>query len=102
MSAWRWLVVGCALLAMALVPRPVAAQAALTFGQQRPFVTGWIPVIGPGGGVGGVSIDAAGVVSRSEADATGRLRAARERALAPLSGELLAASKLRKVSLRGL
>jgi hypothetical protein len=70
--------------------------------QTRPFVTAIIPVVGNNGAVGGVSIDAAGVVSRSEPDLTGRLREARQRALAEIGGDLAAASKLRKVSLSRL
>jgi len=94
-----WLLVGISLCLLA----PAAA-----FGQfigsveVRPFVTAVIPVVGPGGAVGGVSIDAHGALSRSSLDAQGRLREARIRAAAPISAELRAASPLRKISLRGL
>jgi hypothetical protein len=79
-------------VALCLLPRPVSGQGAVGFTQQRPFVIGFIPVVGRNGAVGGVSIDAAGVVSRSDADLTGKLRDARMRALTPLSGELLISS----------
>jgi hypothetical protein len=84
------------------MPNLAAGQGAVGVTQLRPFVIGFIPVVGPRGGVGGVLIDAQGVVSRSDEETTGRLREARLRALAPLSGDLLATSPLRKVSLRGL
>src|SRR6188768_2057680 len=98
-STWGGLAALIGLLA-SLAPRSADGQA-VSFGQVRPFVIGFIPVVGRGG-VGGVSIDAAGVVSRCEVEETGRLREARLRALAPISGEMAAASKLRKISLRGL
>ncbi len=92
----------CAALFPLFAPRPASGQGAVAFTQQRPFVVGFIPVVGPRGAVGGVSIDAAGVVTRCDEELTGKLRDVRQRALAPPSGELLSASALRKVSLRGL
>ena len=80
---------------------PAAAQL-VGFNEIRPFVTSVIPVVGPGGAVGGVSVDAQGVLARSDTDATGRLRDARLKALAPLQAELNASSGMRKISLRGL
>jgi hypothetical protein len=71
--------------------------------QLRPFVIGITPVVGPGGAVGGVSIDAKGVVSRIDKDFAGRLRDVRTAALVtPPKGDIAAASPLRKVSLRRL
>jgi len=67
----------------------------------RPFVVGLIPVVG-NGAVGGVSIDASGVLARSDLDATGALRDARLRALMPIDSELAASSRCRKISLRRL
>lgn len=83
-------------------PQRAAAQGSVSSGQIRPFVTGWIPVVGPGGAVGGVSIDADGVVARCGEEAAGRLREARLKALAALDEDLNAKSPMRKVSLRGL
>ena len=80
---------------------PAAAQL-VGFNEIRPFVTSVIPVVGPGGAVGGVSVDAQGVLARSDTDAAGRLRDARLKALAPLHSELNASSSRRKISLRGL
>ena len=77
-------------------------QASISFTEQRPFVLGLIPVVGPGGAVGGVSVDADGVVARSDIDATGKLRTAREKTLARLTAEVTAANPMRKISLRGL
>jgi len=93
----------CVLSVSLLVPRPAAGQGgAVAFTQQRPFVIGFIPVVGPNGGVGGVSIDAQGVVSRSNVDQLGLLRDARLKAQLPPSREMPQASTLRKVSLKGL
>ncbi len=66
-----------------------------------PFVIGFVPVVN-NGAVGGVLIDARGVVARADTDAQDRLRAAREKALQAVPAELDRASDLRKVSLRGL
>lgn len=87
----------------AIDPAPAVAQfAGVSNTTQRPFVTGLIPVVGPGGTVGGVSIDAQGVVAKSDVEQQGRLREARLKALEGLSADVQAASKLRKISLRGL
>ncbi len=67
----------------------------------RPFVVGLIPIVG-NGAVGGVSIDAAGVLARSDLDTVGRLREARLNALSPIDSELAATSRCRKISLRRL
>ena len=72
-------------------PRPASAQA-LSFGQVRPFVTSFIPVIGPNGAVGGVLVDAEGLVARAEADEQGRVRDAWQAAPKPVSHELNRAS----------
>src|SRR5690606_11447798 len=68
----------------------------------RPFVVGLVPVVGRRGAVGGVLIDASGVVVRSDAETLRRLREARTRALQPIAADLQAASPLRKISLRGI
>jgi hypothetical protein len=80
-------------------PPALAQSGAVSFGQQRPFVVGLIPVVGRGG-VGGVSIDSQGLVARSDVESLGRLRDARLRALGSVDGRLQAASPLRKISLR--
>jgi hypothetical protein len=80
---------------------PACAQA-LSFGQVRPFVTAFIPVIGRNGAVGGVLVDAGGVVARAEIEEEDRLRKAWLAALQPISSELGRAAPLRKVSLRRL
>jgi hypothetical protein len=67
----------------------------------RPFVVGLIPVVGTRG-VGGVSIDAAGVLARSDVDTASRLREARLKAFTPLDSDLAADSRCRKISLRRL
>lgn len=93
------------LLATALAltcPRPAAGQAGIAFTQQRPFVMGLIPVVGPGGAVGGVSIDAQGVIDRTDAAQAGRLRDLRLKAQTDIGADLQAPSRMRKVSLRGL
>jgi hypothetical protein len=52
--------------------------------------------------VGGVSIDANGVISNTRPDTLNNLRDARKRALKQVPGELNAANNLRKISLRQL
>lgn len=91
-----------ALGAAALLWPAIASGQAVSFTQQSPFVVGFEPVVGPGGAVGGVSIDARGVVSRSDVDAAGRLRDARLKALSRIDAELRTPSRMRKVSLRGI
>ena len=98
-----WQFAPCALLTMLLLcPLVTFGQAAVSLTEQRPFVVGVIPVVGAGGAVGGVSIDAQGVVARTSAEAAGKVREARLRALDRLEAPLAAASPMRKISLRGL
>jgi hypothetical protein len=78
-----------------------ARAQSVSFGEVRPFVTALIPVVGPGG-VGGVSIDAHGVLAASAVTEAAALRKARQAALAPLDAEIESTSACRKVSLRGL
>ncbi len=94
-----WFVLSAA--AIFVAARPASGQA-ISSTSLRPFVVGIIPVVGPGGAVGGVSVDAKGVVARSDVDAAGRLRDARIKALARLDSDVQAASAMRKVSLRGI
>src|SRR4029453_18063649 len=104
-AARRATILGCAILPILLGlawGEPALAQGSVSSVSLTPFVTGLIPVVGPRGGVGGVSIDAAGVVARSDVESLGRLREARLRALTRISDDLAATSALRKVSLRGL
>lgn len=77
------------------------AQGSIRSGGRRPFVIGVVPTVG-NGVVGGVLVDAKGVVSRADEDRVGQLRAAREKALQALSDDLTQTSQLRKISLRGL
>src|SRR5262245_4707582 len=97
----------CSLLMLAAVGlgvavSPSASAQFVSSSEIRPFVVGVVPVIGTGGAVGGVSIDAKGVLARTEVDALGQLRDVRLKALTPIDSELQAASRLRKVSLRRL
>jgi hypothetical protein len=66
-----------------------------------PFVIGYRTIVN-NGAVGGVSIDAKGVVNRAEVDALGDLKQERLKALQEVPGDLNRPSKLRKVSLRRL
>ena len=74
-------------------PRPAAGQGVFAFSQRRPFVIGLLPVVGRNGAVGGVSIDAKGVVARSDVDQSQRLRDARLKALQEIGGDLQAAEQ---------
>ncbi len=67
-----------------------------------PLVIGFTPIIGPGGGVGGVDVDAKGVLSRVETPRSTRLDEARSKALLGISENLRRSSPIRKVSLRQL
>jgi len=99
----RFVLVGLVLAGtLSLSPQPAAGQATVGDFQAKPFVIGFIPVIGPRGAVGGVSIDAQGVVARSDIDQARRLRDVRRDALAAVDGDVAAISSMRKVSLRGL
>src|SRR5947208_4812941 len=77
------------------------AQASIQDVTFTPFVIGFRPVVG-NGAVGGVLIDARGVVARASPDAQDRLRAVREKAMREVPAGLGRASDLRKISLRGL
>lgn len=105
-SVARWQA-ACAAIAVAMICWVAeVAAVAQTFrvanSEIRPFVTGLIPVIGRGGFVGGVSVDAAGVVKRSDTETLGRLRELRLVALEKIRSDLDKSSTMRKVSLRGL
>lgn len=80
----------------------LSAQAYIGVGSLRPFVVGIIPVVG-NGAVGGVSINAQGVLDRATVEAMSELVEARKAALAEgVSANVAVASKLRKVSLHRL
>lgn len=99
----RWFGVIFAVLIAALPWQdPVNAQSSIFSGGGRPFVIGFTPVIGPGGGVGGVDVDAEGVLSRVATPSSGRLDEARSKALQGVSEDLQRRSPMRKVSLRRL
>lgn len=55
-----------------------------------------------GSAVGGVSIDAEGVLRNATTDATGRLEQLRKEQLKPVPADLATQTKLRKISLKGL
>jgi len=82
-------------------PRLVPGQSVGDL-EVRPIVVGVVPVIGASGAVGGASVDAKGVVARSDVEELGRLRDLRQRAVEPKRAELQAASPLRKDSLARL
>lgn len=88
----------CALQAACLVhsARETHGQASVSSTQWRPFVIGFTPVIGRNGVVGGVSIDADGVVTRATLDEA-QLAAARRSVLGGA-----AKTNLRMISLTGL
>lgn len=85
-----------------LVGWPCLALAqSISFQEFSPFVMGLIPVV-RNGAVGGVSIDAAGVVRRSTEDDEGALHAAWLNALPGAPDDVNRISPLRKISLRRL
>lgn len=68
----------------------------------QPFVTGFTPVIGPNGGVGGVLVDAQGVVSRIEQDELDDLRSRWKKVSGVIDEDVLIESDFRVVSLTRL
>ena len=81
-------------------PKSLKAQSSIGFGSVRPFVVGFRPVVGRGGAVGGVAIDAHGVVSRVDQNVPVAMTRLRETALGSIeSDDLFRHSKLRKISL---
>jgi len=81
------------------------AQGLISSSTSRPFVTGIEPMLGPKGNVvGGVLVDAKGIVRRAQAGSVARLRRMRKKLLQakPLSTKVAQRSSLRKVSLRKL
>jgi len=77
-------------------------QASIFSGGTRAFVTGFVPVIGPNGGVGGVEVDADGVLSRVETERHNSLASARMKAAVGIAGDIRRRSAMRKISLRRL
>ncbi len=78
------------------------AQSSVSSVTYRPFVTSFIPVVGRGGAVGGISIDAEGVLSRTQVDDGRHLRNAWLKASQPSAAALGSPSDLRMVSLAKL
>lgn len=97
----RFILMSISVAAIVVVlPRGAAAQgqgASISFLSQRAFVTGFTPVIGPRGGVGGIDVDANGVLARAER--TAELDEQRARALRGVAQDVRRQSPLRKVSL---
>ena len=93
-----------AILVSIFVCGPPGVQGAqgVSSGGLKPFVIAVIPVVGRSGAVGGVAIDARGVLDRGTRETTGQLRRAWLAAMVPAQGEMARASALRKVSLRRL
>jgi hypothetical protein len=76
--------------------------ASISFQGQRAFVTGFTPIIGRNGGVGGVDVDADGVLGRAQAPAGLQLAEERNRALQKVAANVRRLSPMRKVSLQRL
>ncbi len=101
-SLFRFLA-GVIMVAPAYSPAACLAQATGSVGvvQLRPFVIGLQPVVSRGA-VGGVLIDAQGVVRQADAESIGQLQEVRQAALEELAGDLGQSSPLRKISLKRL
>ena len=80
-----------------------AAQFQASIGEvtQQPFVIAVVPVVA-NGAVGGVAIDANGVVAKAQERDVVALREARRGAMSGLARDVTKASPLRKISLRRL
>ena len=84
-----------------MITRPRRLRASIGEVTQQPFVVGVVPVVG-NGAVGGVAIDAHGVMAKAEERDVVALRDARRNALSGLAGDVTKRSELRKISLRRL
>lgn len=96
--AWAAVLV---LLFVCAAPNVHGAQG-ISSGGLKPFVIAVIPVVGRSGAVGGVAIDARGVLDRGTRETTSQLRRAWLAAMIPAQGDMARASSLRKISLRRL
>lgn len=102
-SRLRFVVLVVALAALILPQRSVHSQgASVSFTGQRSFVTGFIPIIGPNGGVGGIDVGADGVLKRVERQSNPQLGEARRQAIQGISADVHRTSPMRKVSLSRL
>ena len=75
-------------VALALSSASARGQASVSFLSQRVFVTGVTPIIGPNGGVGGVDVDASGVLKRAEVRPDGELADDRAAARRGVAGDI--------------
>ena len=66
------------------------------------FVTGFTPIIGPNGGVGGIDVDVDGVLRRIDIQSNPRVAHARKNAMKGVSLDVRRKSTIRKVSLSRL
>ena len=87
-----------ALLAMS--PLSSLGQGFISSTSLRPFVAGFVPVVGPRGAVGGVSVDARGIVKNASREYQQELAELKRDALAKIPEALSQESPLRKASLR--
>jgi hypothetical protein len=95
------LVLCCCLVAMCDADPSVAQQiSGIQSVTQRAFVTSVTPVFGPRGFVGGVSVDAKGVVSRPSVDVQGDLNGKWKDSLRGITESLTHPAAIRFVSLR--
>lgn len=96
----RWSMVALSMLLL-LDGSPDCVEAQSLFsGGGRPFVVGFTPVIGRNGGVGGVDVDARGVLQKAVRSVNTNLDVKRASAKNTGPGELRRHSPMRKVSLR--
>ena len=83
------------------LPLNLSAQT-VSFAGTRVFVTGFTPIIGPGGGVGGVAVDPSGALERVVIGSDGRRERAQQKAAPGIPQNVQRRSQLRKVSLTRL
>jgi hypothetical protein len=99
---WRAMAVATAFaVSLSGKPSSAAGQAAIGVQEFSPFVIAVVPVV-RNGAVGGISIDADGVLRQAKVADVALLRAAWRDSLPRAGGALAAVSPLRKVSLRRL
>ena len=93
--------IGLGITIIVVIPSTAVAQASIVNGSFRPFVTGLRPVVGPGV-VGGVKVDAKGIVRLTARVDSKRLQAVRAQLARDVSRDVKRRSSLRRISLRRL
>ncbi len=98
------IILSIVVLAVLVLPQHAAHSqgASVSFSGQRAFVTGFTPIIGPNGGVGGIDVDTDGVLERVQSRSNAQLAKVRGQANQGTAEDINRNSPMRKVSLSRL